>query len=159
MSSFELFPIQRRKVLMFWKSPPSHSLYIKWLNQQRTKLLSIHSQEDLNEKLEEYVHNCSQTFKSLFHSQWIQIWNCTQTWICICTQTRTTCVPLRLAAGRQEAQGSKCLLIVREEPPRDTNIATIAESMKIALLGGTGETGVEVCKSFGQDDQDNYWYW
>ena len=76
-----------------------------------------------------------------------------KTWIYICTQTLNTCVFGQQACERLcSAMGFKCLVIVREEPPRDTNIATIAESMKIALLGGTGETGVEVCRSFGQDD-------
>ena len=45
-------------------------------------------------------------------------------------------------------------LLYGKSPPGYTNIATIAESMKIALLGGTGETGVEVERSFGQNDEE-----
>ena len=45
------------------------------------------------------------------------------------------------------------LQISEEEPPRDWNVAIIAEIMKIALLGGTGETGVEVsCRQDNGDD-------
>ena len=43
------------KVLKFWKSPLPHGVYIKCLNQQRRNLLSVHTQQNLNIRLVNFV--------------------------------------------------------------------------------------------------------